>query len=43
MFLSLSESSFKTKTRHRESRGGITSKLGFSVVAPIKVISPLST
>ena len=32
-----------TTTRERESSGEITSKLGFSVVAPIKVINPDST
>ena len=34
---------FRTITRDLEMRAGITSKLGFSVVAPIKVISPDST
>ena len=33
----------KVNTRHRESRGAITSKDGFSVVAPLKVIVPSST
>ena len=32
-----------TITRLRERRGPITSKLGFSVVAPIRVIRPVST
>ena len=32
-----------TSTRDRESRGVMTSKLGFSVVAPIRVIKPDST
>jgi len=35
--------SLRTKTRQRERRGEITSKLGFSVVAPIKISSPDST
>jgi len=34
---------FKTKTWHLESNAPITSKLGFSVVAPIKIITPFST
>ncbi len=34
---------FKTKTLHLESKALLTSKLGFSVVAPIKIIVPFST
>ncbi len=39
-------SSFKgsrTNTRQRESSGCVSSKLGFSVVAPMRVITPFST
>jgi len=32
-----------TNTRHRDIRARLRAKLGFSVVAPIKVSSPLST
>jgi len=34
---------FRTKTLERERRAEMTSKDGFSVVAPISVIVPLST
>jgi hypothetical protein len=34
---------FRTRTRTRESRGAMTSKEGFSVVAPMRVMRPLST
>jgi len=40
---SSSVSRFITRTRQRERRAEIISKLGFSVVAPIKIISPRST
>jgi hypothetical protein len=33
----------QAQTRQRESRGAITSKEGFSVVAPMMVTSPFST
>ena len=36
-------SDFSTYTWQRDNRGEITSKLGFSVVAPIKVTRPFST
>src|SRR5256886_8048743 len=32
-----------TNTRQRESSGAVSSKLGFSVVAPISVMIPFST
>jgi hypothetical protein len=32
-----------TNTRHRDSSGAVSSKLGFSVVAPISVMTPFST
>jgi len=38
-----SESSLRTNTRQRERRGPITSKDGFSVVAPMRTMSPFST
>ena len=34
---------FRIYTWHRDSKAGITSKLGFSVVAPIRVTQPFST
>ena len=36
-------SGFKTNTLHRERRAPLTSKEGFSVVAPIKMMLPFST
>lgn len=44
MIFEISEvlSGWRDKTRLLESSGAITSKLGFSVVAPIRLISPLS-
>jgi hypothetical protein len=41
--ISVSRSGSKTKTFARERRALLMVKLGFSVVAPIKVMSPLST
>ena len=41
--ISSSESGSSSITAQRESRAALTSKYGFSVVAPISVISPLST
>jgi len=46
LMTALSSSSFKdfkTKTRQRESKAEMISKLGFSVVAPMSVNFPLST
>ena len=40
---SASSNAFKTNTRQRESRAALTSKDGFSVVAPIRVMLPRST
>lgn len=40
---SLSVSWLITRTRQRERRAEMISKLGFSVVAPIRMISPRST
>ena len=42
-FRSCSSRGFSTNTSQRESRAAFTSKLGFSVVAPISVIIPCST
>jgi len=41
-FNSSEDKLFKIKTWHLERSGEIISKLGFSVVAPIKIISPVS-
>ena len=41
--ISSSLNGFRTKTRHRDNRGAITSKLGFSVVAPMSTTTPDST
>jgi len=41
--ISASDSGCRTRTLVRESRGAITSKEGFSVVAPIRVMVPRST
>ena len=43
LVIALESRDFKTMTREREMSGEITSKLGFSVVAPIRVIRPDST
>ncbi len=32
-----------TNTRHRDNSGAVSSKLGFSVVAPMRVMIPFST
>ena len=42
-FKSSSASGLRTNTRHRDRSGEITSKEGFSVVAPIKMTVPCST
>ena len=43
LIMSVTSSAFKTKTLQRDSKAELTSKEGFSVVAPIKVILPRST
>ena len=41
--MSSADSCFKTKTLQRDSKAPLTSKEGFSVVAPIRMIAPFST
>jgi len=41
--ISLMSRGFKTNTLERDSKAELTSKDGFSVVAPIRTISPFST